>query len=74
MEEVGEDYKVEVGKGYEVYPRDQLRQLRRTAKERQSLSADGSNLTGNPLQTSKHCFENTVLKRCHNFSHVVDTV
>ena len=45
-----------------------------SAKERQSLSADGSNLTGNPLQTSKHCFENTVLKRRHNFSYVVNTV
>ena len=42
-----------------------------SAKERQSLSADGSNLTGNPLQTSKYCFEITVLKRRHN---LVDTV
>ena len=33
---------LEVWKGYEVYPEWQLRQLRRTAKERQSLSADGS--------------------------------
>ena len=64
-------------KGYEVYPWDQLGQLRRIlAKERQSLSADGSATSIPTLQTNifEVFHQNSLLTRCHNFSCMIDTV